>query len=734
MLDSNFHPLFRFPRQGDFPNYAVRVLGFAGLILLSGVLRGMGVGILGAKEAVTLKSKTGKLLNGKLGVAFAVLLCAAVAFSFAGQRDAIAADGEGDNSWQIVSGKYDSAHQTSQGIADSDLGKYSFVASDDGEDGSQVRVTKTVEPTGVEDEFVVHLSVDTSATSKQVTDYETFFRNAPYKGTTSNGYHDYTAGTVTKDEMGAFKVDVSGTASYGNKGVFDIYDPEGRRIAKDVTLYWSQANNVTILLNIGEMLGLDYNEYILMGIEISKNAHNDLHLSKEAYDLINKAIQGETKWGDPTRLTSVTDVMGGGVEYLGAASADGGSAGYNDDSRSLTWSPSYKGVYETVEEEPVIDIERNAEGAVMKVTVTQRKWCYGVASLTYKVRLNTQADGFDSSYDPGSVSNPYLTNNDATLEYSYSVDGGESYKDGSVDFPKPTVKGILYDLQALKTNEVQTPLAGATFKLTRSWTDSFGAEHIDLISDGLISDASGYVKYGSLPWGTYTLEETAPPSGHTMRGDGPVTFVLSYTSNRANLAVSTLSDAGEHHAMLSGSTPTVVNDRVKTDVTLLKVDSDTSNPLAGARFALYADDGDGAFDEKTDCADARKVVEGETASDGTLVFGQLTVGTYYLKETYTPAGYELNGKVYRIDVYDVEGAAGGPDGNMIRVGDADGSDMQPPSTANRVTVADRPIPDLPVTAGPGTAALTACGAALLAVGSIALALCAIGKRRGRHSA
>ena len=696
------------------------------------------------------KTCAGKVLNVALAVLLAVGLCVNTGLlsliggwgaPAAGVGNAFAADGDGasvssgDNSWQIVSGEYDAEHATSQGLSDSELAARNFAASDDGDDGSQVHVTKTVEPTETEDEFIVHLSVDTSATSVQVTDYKSFFENAPYKATTSNGYHDYTAGAVTKDEMGAFKVDVSGKTQYGKKGTFDIYDPQGRRIVQDITLYWSQANNVTILLNIGEMLGLEYNEYILMGIEIDKDSRNELHLDQEAYDLINEVIEGEMKWGDPTKLTSVVDIMGDNVEYIGGAAAGGGTADYDSSSRALTWNPQYGSDYAEVYEKPVVDIETNSEGAVTKVTVTQRKWLYGAASFAYRVRLNTQVKNFASSYDPAAVTHSYLTNNKATLSYEYSVDGGSTYTKNSVDFPKPTVKGVLYDLQALKTNEIATPLAGATFKLMRSWTDSFGVAHTDLVSSSLVSDANGYVKCDSLPWGIYTLEETAAPSGHVLpsEADRTVTFNLCYTNNSSVLTDSTIV-ANANHAMLGGDVQTVVNERVKTDVTLLKVDSSTSNPLQGAKFALYKDSGDDSFIEADDITEANKVVELETSSEGAAVFGKLTVGTYYLKEIYTPAGYELNSKVYRIDVYDVEGKAGGAADNMIRVGDADGANMQAPNTANQITIADRPIPALPVTAGPGARGVIDCGLGLIAIGAFCAAAYELHLRRRIGSA
>ena len=710
---------------------------------------GIDRGVVTVMKGKGMKARAGKMLGTALAVLLVVGSCVNAgplslvgewgAFA-AGAGSAFAADGDGasassgDNSWQIVSGEYDAKYATSQGLSDSELAAHNFAASDDGDDGSQVHVTKTVEPTETEDEFIVHLSVDTSATSKQVTDYYSFFMNAPYEATTANGYANggYIAGQVTPDSKGTMDVKVSGATDLGgNKGVFTIKDPQGRIIAENVTLYWSQATNITILLDVGKLLGVGSGkEWIIMGLKVSKDSKNTLQLTQEAYDLINKAIQGETNWGDPTRLTSVTDVMGDDVEFIGGAAANGGSATYDDSSRTLTWTPQYTADYTEVFEDPVVDTETNDEGAVTKVTVTQRKWLYGVASLTYRVRLNTQAENFASSYDPDTVTNSYLTNDNATLSYSYSVDGGTSYKSNIVDFPKPEVKGILYDLQALKTNEIQTPLAGATFKLTRSWTDSFGDPHTELVSDNLVSDANGYVKVDSLPWGTYTLEETAAPSGHILPSEANriVTFNLCYTSNSSALTASTIV-ADANHAMLGGDVQAIENERVKTDVTLLKVDASTSNPLQGAKFALYKDSGDGSFIEADDITEDNKVAELETSSEGTAVFEKLTVGTYYLKETYTPAGYELNSKVYRIDVYDVKGAAGGAVDNMIRVGDADGSNMQAPNTANRVTIADRPIPALPVTAGPGARGVIDCGLGLIAIGVFCFAAYELHLRR-----
>lgn len=631
----------------------------------------------------------------------------------------------GDNGWQIVSGRYDASHKTSEGIATGQLADYGFVESPDG----SVRLTKTVEPTGVEDEFIVHLSVDTCAVSAQQTDYYTFFTTAPYQGVTSNWAHGMTPGTVTGSVNGSDIV-VTGdpNSGYGKSGVFDIQYPAGKTIAKNVTLSWSKGNNTTIFLK------LDDSHHVLMGVQVSTGSNNTVVLSDEAYNLINEKIKGQVKPGPAPTLNSVTDVMGNNIEYLGSASADAGTASFDNTSSTLTWNPQYSNSAEKVVEEPVYDYDYTEGGAVGKLTITQRTWYYGAASLTYKVRLKT-GEGFASSYEPDEVTNPYFTNDRATLDYTYSTYNKDDnqfheHPNATCDFPKPEVKGITYDLRALKWNtDDDTPLAGATFRLTRTWTDSNGVAHNDVVSDSLESDENGYVTVTGLPWGTYTLEEITAPTGFVLPQDTTRTFSLCYTNDSSGLVASTISPADAHRAMNATDAARIDNERVKTDVSLLKVDAnDTSKKLAGAKFSLYKDDGDGVFNRTKD-----QVVfaDFETDKGGMATFSQLTVGTYFLAETYAPTGYQMNSEPYRIQVFDVAGQAGGAADNMIQVGKADGSDMRAPETPNTVTIADKPVPVMPVAAGPGTVGLRMMAKCLLGAGALVAVAAALRTVRRR---
>ena len=639
----------------------------------------------------------------------------------------------GDNGWQIVSGRYDSSHQTSEGIAAGQLANYGWVESPDG----SVRLTKTVEPTGVEDEFIVHLSVDTCAVSSQQTDYYTFFTTAPYEGVTSNWAHGMTPGTVTGSVNGS-GIDVTGNAgsNYGKSGVFDIQYPAGKTIAKNVQLYWNKGNNTTIFLE------LDKSHYVLMGIQVSTNSHNTVVLSDEAYNLINEKIKGQVKPGPAPTLNSVTDVMGGNIEFLGSINADAGSASFDGGTSTLTWSPQPSGSAKKVVEDPVYDYEYTDSGAVAKLTITQKTWYYGAASLTYKVRLKT-GEGFASSYDPDEVTNPYFTNDRATLDYTYSAYNKDDnqfheHANATCDFPKPQIKGITYDLCLGKRDATyDEALAGATFRLTRAWTDSDGVAHSDVVSDSLVSGADGSVKMTGLSWGRYTLVEIAAPPGFVLPPESQTThtFDLCYTTGADGLEPSWVSSKSDHRAISSGNYIWIDNERVKTDVYLRKVDaSHTTRPVRGASFKLYYDSTDGIHDNGDgvfDPTDDELVSEGTTDEQGTVGFAKLKVGTYFLVETNTPAGYQINDEVFRIRVFDVAGQAGGAAGNMIQVGKADGSDMRAPDTPNTITVADKPIPSIPSTGGPGVVGLVAAGGCLSATGAGAL-LDVLGRRRRRR--
>lgn len=74
-----------------------------------------------------------------------------------------------------------------------------------------------------------------------------------------------------------------------------------------------------------------------------------------------------------------------------------------------------------------------------------------------------------------------------------------------------------------------------------------------------------------------------------------------------------------------------------------KVDSKTGDPLKGAKFAIYASEKDAQNGKNA-------IAEATSDEDGLASFERLDAGTYYVKETKTIKGYNLNTKVYTVKI------------------------------------------------------------------------------------
>ena len=85
---------------------------------------------------------------------------------------------------------------------------------------------------------------------------------------------------------------------------------------------------------------------------------------------------------------------------------------------------------------------------------------------------------------------------------------------------------------------------------------------------------------------------------------------------------------------------------VSGPVSFTKVDENNA-PLAGATFALYTDQSCTTLAKDKDGQDATATSAGGT---GLVEFQNIPVGTYYMKETVAPEGYQLSDTVYQVKV------------------------------------------------------------------------------------
>lgn len=162
--------------------------------------------------------------------------------------------------------------------------------------------------------------------------------------------------------------------------------------------------------------------------------------------------------------------------------------------------------------------------------------------------------------------------------------------------------------------------------------------------------------------------------------------------------------------------------------------------LSGAEFKLYSDadctqeikfvGSNGVYTKATAEQEGSAVVALVTVADGTLKLQGLGDGTYYLKETKAPNGYNLpQNPVTTIVLTDTTGASDGKSDGKLDVGTtATGSTMKPDSVVingknlSMTLINTTTDFELPVTGGMGTIMFTAVGVVLMAGGVLLVIL------------
>ena len=184
-------------------------------------------------------------------------------------------------------------------------------------------------------------------------------------------------------------------------------------------------------------------------------------------------------------------------------------------------------------------------------------------------------------------------------------------------------------------------LAGATFKVTAG-ADIYKADGTkvysngDLIKDGLVTGSDGQVVLTDLHLGTYVVTETKSIDGYTINTT-PQTVKIEYK---------------DQNVTVQSEATTILNNRQKAEVTVVKKDSDTENPLDGGKYTLYA-----GCDIKN--YDGRVIVTKDTAlqtvttlEDGSAKYTvDLPIkNSFYVSETQAPSNYFRNSN----DIYSFE--------------------------------------------------------------------------------
>jgi len=508
------------------------------------------------------------------------------------------------NEWQIVSQGYTNNVATNK----TNYGNDSYQA---------VRVQKNIIPTGVENEFLVYMSVDTKSLMKEYLTY------AHYQATTSNNYHSGQLGQVVDHMTGNEKVQVS-ASEHLKKGpaYFTIYASDKKTIlAKDVPLWWSQAENVTFDMKLSN------GKYILMGLEIKSGQHEKVMLSAEAEKLIKEEVM------KVIALNQVNDTMGKNIEFLEIVDGDYNSAPTCEDG-VLTWQPVMKNSPKT---------ETTGSGDAITT------WNLNVAELVYKVRLRVKDNGFNSCANNMNSSTSdkesYPVNENASIKYSVSI-GGTTQSNKTAIFQKPYVRGLLYDMKIKKVDQDGQPLEGAKFSLTgtsaNTNADIAQQAAAEVPQAQLISGTDGWITIPGLPWGTYTLTETEPPKGYRIDDNykNGRQYMLCWTQ-----APSLLADNNTHKILKEGNNSylTVTNKKnkitftkqvgVANDLTLQEVDHTIY-------IALWhgGENGDYLRDDNGDIICQEITITDGTPSPATVTFEGIDTDFYDVYELSTVNG------------------------------------------------------------------------------------------------
>ena len=187
-----------------------------------------------------------------------------------------------------------------------------------------------------------------------------------------------------------------------------------------------------------------------------------------------------------------------------------------------------------------------------------------------------------------------------------------------------------------------------------------------------------------LPVGTYYLKEVSAPSGYSLNSE-----LIEFTINNDGSVISKNQNNKETYV--------IIMENKKTVTSFSKQDATTGKELPGATLQILDKDKKEIKDKDG------KVLYKWVSTDKPHIIDGLPVGTYYLKETIQPKGYELNEELVRFEVK------------------TDG-------TITKVVMKNTPVVEVPDTASAKSILLIVLGS-LIGIGGIALIIYTIIKRK-----
>ena len=181
-------------------------------------------------------------------------------------------------------------------------------------------------------------------------------------------------------------------------------------------------------------------------------------------------------------------------------------------------------------------------------------------------------------------------------------------------------------------------LSGATFKVTAGaniykadGTKVYSAG--DVVAESLTTGTDGQVVLSDLHLGTYVVTEIKSIDGYTINTT-PQTVAVEYKDQTVTVQY---------------ESTTIENTRQKADVSVVKKDSDTENPLDGGKYTLYAGNDIKNYAGQVIVTKGTALETVTTGEDGKASYSvDLPISNgYYIQETQAPYAYIRN----QSDVY-----------------------------------------------------------------------------------
>lgn len=260
-----------------------------------------------------------------------------------------------------------------------------------------------------------------------------------------------------------------------------------------------------------------------------------------------------------------------------------------------------------VEESGMIEVYKkdpngkNLSGAYFLATNTETGEEYGIGPTNSNGYACTQEDLPYGTYKIVETVFPTDYTYSGTKEWTRTV---SSANDGvvTINAVNELKKGNIEVYK--KSSENNGALSGAIFTV-------YNTSGTKVTTIGPTNDR-GYAKSADIPYGTYRVVETTFPFNY--EGDGQAEWTV--TINTANGALATINAS---------------NKLKKGRVEILKSDYESGKDLRGAEFTVYDYDGE------------EVAVIGPTDSKGYAKSGEITYGSYIVKETKVPVNYQPDG-------------------------------------------------------------------------------------------